>query len=611
MGETIRSDFLSTRTIRKVMPSCLIYAFVQSMTFMVDTVIAGHMLGADAVAAVAMGIPIIGLMLSFTSMIMQGGFLKMIEHLGKSDTDGYNRMFSVTLVFTIIVDLIFVALCLFATNAVIMISGGAKAAPESVDLAVMYVKSACLMILFFAVGTVFQMVSASFGYQTDRMISSVVNVAVNIIASVTAIQFLDEQYKIAGLGIGSALGALSQMITALISLKARRIEVKFRFYALNKRVFLDCLDCLRRGLPSSIDNILDSASGSVVNNIILSVFADGTYVLALVTMIKTIFSLVRTVGRGCMYANLPLSGILHGERDNKGICKTFKATLLQGIIYAAGLAAIIIALHQPILGFYKLSGDSNAQLGIILIAVSGIVTVLPYLFNAVYEAVDHLMLALTVAVIPDSILYPIFVAVFGKTLGLTGVWLAMGFSFIPFFIIFYLIFVIVNKKMIVPLERLLVLKKYDNRDTALDISIPVESEQLSFVSERLQTFFLEHDASPRIAYISALCMEEIAADYLDYRKRTGRQDKKSFMDIKAFRDPEKIEIILRNYDKPYDPLIVDHNERDESFRKIGIIMTQKIASHVLYSYAYHLNVVTIIIPTSDEKQKKIAKKHVK
>ena len=30
--------------------------------------------------------------------------------------------------------------------------------------------------------------------------------------------------------------------------------------------------------------------------------------------------------------------------------------------------------------------------------------------------------------------------------------------------------------------------------------------------------------------------------------------------------------------------------------KIGIIMTQKIASRVLYSYAYHLNVVTIHSP---------------
>lgn len=54
------------------MPASIVYALVQSMTFMVDTIIAGHFLGSDAVAGVALGIPIIGLMLSFTGMILQG-----------------------------------------------------------------------------------------------------------------------------------------------------------------------------------------------------------------------------------------------------------------------------------------------------------------------------------------------------------------------------------------------------------------------------------------------------------------------------------------------------------------------------------------------------------
>ena len=71
------------------------------------------------------------------------------------------------------------------------------------------------------------------------------------------------------------------------------------------------------------------------------------------------------------------------------------------------------------------------------------------------------------------------------------------------------------------------------------------------------------------------------------------------MDIKAFCDPDKIEIILRNYDKPYDPLIIENNGvEDGSFSKIGVVMTQKIASKVMYSYAYHLNVVTIVIPAA-------------
>jgi len=601
MTQNLKSDILSVKTVKKVMPACMIYALVQAMTFMVDTVISGHLLGADAVAAVAMGVPIIGMMLSFTGLILQGGYLKMIERLGKSDIKGYNRIFSIALTLTIIVDVIFVAVCLFGTGAVMNIAGGAKATAQAAAYGNIYIKTACPMIFFFAVGSLFQIVSATFGYQTERMISSVINVVLNIIISVAAIQFLSGDLKIAGLGIGSAAGALGQMVSAFIFMRRRKIKVKFRFYAINKRNIIDALDCMRRGLPSSIDNVLDSASGTFVNNIILSVFSNGTAVLALVTIVKTIWSVVRTIGRGSLYASEPLAGILHGERDNKGVVKTFKATLGIGVIYAAVVAVLMIALQQPILSFFNIADSGEAHLGFMLVAVSGIITVAQFMFNSVYESTGHLSLALLVAVLPDSVMYPIFILLFGKALGITAVWIGMGFMFIPFFIVFYLVFMLINKKAAVPLERLLVLKKYENRDTALDVSISTESEQVSYVSEKLQNFFLKNNTSPKLAYISALCMEEIAVDYINYRKENGGSDKETYMDIKAFCDPDKIEIILRNYDKPYDPLVIENDTvADGSYSKIGVVMTQKIASEVLYSYAYHLNVVTITIPTVEK-----------
>ena len=94
MKTELQSNVLSANTVRKVMPSCMVYALVQMMTFMVDTIVAGHYLGSDAVAAVALGLPVIGLMISFTSMILHGGFLKLLAALGKSDTKDYQRIFS-------------------------------------------------------------------------------------------------------------------------------------------------------------------------------------------------------------------------------------------------------------------------------------------------------------------------------------------------------------------------------------------------------------------------------------------------------------------------------------------------------------------------------------
>lgn len=171
MATELQSNVLTANTVKKVMPSCLIYALVQSMTFMVDTIVAGHFIGKDAVAAVALGMPIIGLMLSFTAMILHGGFLKMLGFMGKSDMDGYQRIFSITLTLTIIIDLIFVGICFGGTNAVIGISGGARATKEAALYANIYIKTACPMILFFAVGSLFQLVCATFGYQTERMLS--------------------------------------------------------------------------------------------------------------------------------------------------------------------------------------------------------------------------------------------------------------------------------------------------------------------------------------------------------------------------------------------------------------------------------------------------------
>lgn len=593
MKTELQANVLSANTVKKAMPSCMVYALVQSMTFMVDTIVAGHFLGTNAVSAIALGMPIIGLMLAFTGMILQGGFLKLLNAMGRNDMEDYHRIFSLALLFTIIIDCIFLVLCIFGTDGVLAVAGAGKAAPEAVELGRIYVRTACLEILFFALGSLFQLVIATYGYQTDRMVSSVICVVVNVVTSIILLQVLPDNIKIAGLGIGSALGTLAQLIASYVMIRRRNIRLRFRFYRPNRKNVVDALDMLRRGFPSSVDNMLDSVSGSVVNHIILSVFSNGTDVLALVAIIKTISSIVRTIGRGTFYACEPLIGILSGGKDNEGIKKTFITALKYGIIYAAGLAVVLIAIRYPLLSFYNMTGDADADLGIILIAISGIVIVFSFAFNAVYESTGHLLLSLTVAVIPDSIIYPLLIPVAAKTIGITGIWLAMGFNFIPFFIVYYLIFAVVLKKLRVPLVRLLALKEDDDRTAELDVSVPAEAQDVTFISEKLQNFLGKNGVDKGIAYKTALCMEEIAADYIEHRKNSKKTDKKSYMDIKVFRSVKKIEIVLRNYDEPYNPLVFEQDK--ESFSKIGITMVQKICRDISYSYAYHLNVVSIVM----------------
>ena len=261
-------------------------------------------------------------------------------------------------------------------------------------------------------------------------------------------------------------------------------------------------------------------------------------------------------------------------------------------LYATGLAVVLIALKYPLLSFYNMTGNADANLGMIMIAISGMVVVFSFTFNASYESTGHVLLSLVISVIPDSILYPLFIPVAAKTIGITGVWLAMGFNFIPFFIVYYLIFAVVHRTLRVPLGRLLALKE-DDRVTELDVSVPAEAHDVTFVSEKLQSFLGESGMEKGLVYKTALCTEEIAADYIEYRKNSKNPDKKTYMDIKVFRSEEKVEIVLRNYDEPYNPLVFEKD--NESFAKIGITMVQKICREISYSYAYHLNVVSIVM----------------
>ncbi|MCR4600493.1 MAG: hypothetical protein K5767_01960 [Clostridia bacterium] len=596
MRTELQANVLSESTVKKALLPSMVYALVLSMTFMVDTIVAGHFLGTDAVAAVGLGLPVIGLMLSFTVMLLQGGFLKMVNAMGRNDMADYKRLFSLALLSAMIVDLIFLALCLFWTDGLLMVAGAAKATPAAVALGKLYIRTACLEIVFFCMATLFQLVMFSYGYQYNVMLCSLICVVTNITASVIFVSVLPPDLGIAGLGIGSTVATFIQLMSAIFMMKRKKIRVSFGFYRPDRRNIKDVLDMMRRGFPSSADNMLDSVCASIVNRIILASFSDGTAVLALFVILKTVFNIVRTVGRGVYLTCEPLVGILDGGRDNEGIKKTFLTGLKSGIVCAAALAAVIIIFRKPLLAFYNLAGNGDAATGLVLIALSGIVLVVPYALNGVYEPTGRLLLSIVVSSVPDSILFPLLIPLAAGIMGITGIWIIMGYNFVLFFLVYYLIFVIINRKFPVPLDRLLVLKSTGKRVTELDVSVPADAENVTYISEKLQNFLRGNDVAGSIAYKAALCTEEIAADYIAHRKENGTAEKKqkpAYMDIKVFREEGQIEIVIRNYDEPYNPLVFEQDS--ENFSKIGVIAVQKICRKINYSYAYHLNIVTIVM----------------
>ena len=110
--------------------------------------------------------------------------------------------------------------------------------------------------------------------------------------------------------------------------------------------------------------------------------------------------------------------------------------------------------------------------------------------------------------------------------------------------------------------------------------------------DKVYDFLCAEGLSEKIAYKTALCLEEITVDFVEHTLlEMGKSDAKEIMDIKIFSDLDRIRIIVRNAAKPYNPLDFDYS--DTTFNKIGVKMVQKISKNIDYSYAYKMNIITL------------------
>ena len=93
--------------------------------------------------------------------------------------------------------------------------------------------------------------------------------------------------------------------------------------------------------------------------------------------------------------------------------------------------------------------------------------------------------------------------------------------------------------------------------------------------------------------MTALCLEELASDFVAHVEESDLKADRIIMDIKLFSDEDALRIVIRNAAKPYNPL--DFQLDQATFAKVGVKMAQKVSRRIDYSYVYKLNIITILL----------------
>lgn len=197
------------------------------------------------------------------------------------------------------------------------------------------------------------------------------------------------------------------------------------------------------------------------------------------------------------------------------------------------------------------------------------------------------------SVVPDSVIFPLMLLLLLPTLKDTGLWITYGANGLVFLFLLYLLRSLKQKDRRMSVDRMLCLDESIRSNVPmLDVSIHSTNADAAFISTEVHEFLKKEQASGRTAYIAALCLEELAADFVAHVKEENpKASAREIMDIKLFSDETSLQIIIRNAAKRYNPL--DFDLDDATFAKVGVKMAQKFARRIDYSYVYKMNTITI------------------
>lgn len=580
---------LIRKTILKMFPSGFAANLTVSIALMVDTLLAGAMLGQQAIAAVAIGLPAIGIFQALTQTVISGAGIKLAVYAGRGDQKKLNQTYSLGMASTVALGLFFILVSLLLAKPLTGIFGGAGN-PAVAEQAAVYLRASSVCVLMGSLNTFLGKVLSLYGHQKYVFRSALIAMIGNIVFSILYIRLLPAELAIAGLGAGTWTGGALASLSSLIAIKKEKIPLRFRAADADVK---ELPTIVKLGFPTSANKLADNLVAGIVNNIIVGGFGGDTMALSVYTAVKGVISFLDTAIATTTTAATPLLGILYGSRDRNGLIRTVKECLKIGLV-AIAVWGVILWIALPWLAqFYSMDGVPHFHTGYIFGLVWAPLWLLVHVMTQMLESTERTGVALMFSSIPDSLIYPVLLALLLPLMQYNGIWLAYNANAVLFLLALYIIRSLKHKSWRISADRTLFLDQ-DIREHApvLDISIRSNNTDVTGVSQKVQQFLEEQNVSSRTAYMTSLCLEELAADFVAHTmQEDGKNADRTIMDIKLFSDEDSLQIIIRNAASAYNPLNFELD--DETFAKVGVKLAQKVARNIQYTYVYKMNIITI------------------
>ncbi len=577
------------RLFFKMLPIQIMFIGMGSINSIIDGVIAGHYIDDRTVGVIGLFYAVITIISAISSVVISGGAVLCGNNIGTGDLKKTNEIFSLCIAYALIFGTITTLLCFCFSEQIALFCGADESLKESVA---QYARG-------YSLGFIPMLLSEQVAYflqiedQSKRSyVSIVATIFFNVTLNIIFVTVLD--MGAIGLAYATTVCNWIFFIILVSYYFTPKAQLKFNIVGIPwKKTY----EMIKIGSPTALQQVYLALNCLTLNRIILRY--GGVQALSARASLEILggFFVAMEVGSGSVVKIL--SSVYFGEEDRDSIKYLLKLTLTKVMVMTFALTIVMMLFAGPMaLIFFpdKTSDAYSLTKQLYMIYALALPLILLIQIEANYLQASQKNTAVHISSIVDGYFGTVIPAVIlAPIIGILGVWISDVIGGVLTALVYPIYAIFYWKRLPKNIDEWLLFKddfgiKADDR-LCIDIT---SMEDVIGSSQTVQRFVASKGYSSKIAYFSALAMEEMSGNIVNYG--FGADNKKHGMDVRVVSMKDGILLRIKDDCKAFNPVEMNKILNPEDpFKNIGIRMISKIADEFSYQNTFGLNVLTIVI----------------
>ena len=549
---------------------------MSSLMVMSDSLIAGGVIGADAVAGVTLVTPLHSFAVFLGTLFSLGIPILYSKAMGGFDKKGADRVFGFGIFMTITVGIIMFVAIFFFGDLYLQSSSPGKEVLAHAKNYLFWMRCTILVMPF-------QMLLSEVVHgDGDELISTIANMVQglgNIVFSIVLSHFIGMK----GIGFASFSFHIISMLILLIHFGRKRNSLRWNLYfsfGLLKKV-------VRYSMIDSSSFLYISILTATFNAFISHQYGSKYLILA------SVISLCREgqlMFDGIGEAVCPIFGVYVGEKNHKGLRTSYalanRTAIVEGVIVTVAL--LIIAPFAP--GFLHVTDPGLAHwvvIGVRLTAIGSTFTSLLYLVTSYYLTIDQIKIGVIVCAMRDVVFSILLGVTFGTIFGEAGMFAGLGIAPAVAFGLCMLVIRIRYGKADCPL----LLSKVPGHKNITNFEISVEPKKIISLQQDVESLLKDNKVDTLTINRVKLLIEEL---YMLIWEKNN--EKPVLGEMTIYIDPDQIRIISKD-----NGVLFDISEEDVDVTSITSYLVsaymEKLGENRQYLTTMSFNRSTYVIKT--------------